>query len=274
MTHSTDEAIDPKAAIVTGASEGIGRHFCVQLAQRGYVVTAVARNEARLQTLLNEMRDVSATRAASHDIVVADLSTEPGIETACTALRRRRYHVLINNAGVGVHGDFVDNSLADQRAMMHLNMDALVALAHTFLSRATRGDVLMNVSSVLGYIPYPELAVYAATKAFVTSLTASLWVQQQPRGVTVLALHPGSTDTLFAARSGRPQGFSQPRSMVQTAEQVVKVGIDAIERRDAPIVVSGRHNKLLVALAHWLPTRLVVQLANRRTDQTDAHPPR
>jgi len=124
-----------KKAFVTGASGGIGWEFAKQLADDGWTVTAVARSEPKLKELMAALKP-----GHPHAYVVADLSAESGIERCAALLRSQKHELLVNNAGVGIYGNFLDANLDKLHDMMRLNMDALMNLSHAFLrppSRAT-----------------------------------------------------------------------------------------------------------------------------------------
>jgi short-subunit dehydrogenase len=174
-----------RRVMITGASEGIGRAFARRLAHEGYAIRAVARNEKRLQELMTELG------ADHHTYRVADLSTPEGVAAIAEDLATNRFHLLINNAGFGIYGAFYNAELPKLETMIRLNCDTLMALSHAFLQQAKKGDALVIVSSALAFMPMPSAGTYAATKAFVTSFTESLWYEQKERGIYVMGLCPG-----------------------------------------------------------------------------------
>ena len=236
-----------KYALVTGASEGIGRSFAKQLAAAGYTLTVVARNEQRLKELVAELP------GAGHNLHVADLTKNADVEAVAALLNKQHYDLLINNAGFGIKNRFEDIPLADVQSMTALNIDALVHLSHAYLKVAKEGDALINVSSFLSFIPVADLNVYCATKAFVTSFSESLWYQQRERGVYVMALCPGATITNFDERSGADYS-KMPRALLQTADQVVAFALKKLRRRTKPTVISGVMNRVMGGL-HRIRTR-------------------
>lgn len=242
-----------KRALVTGASEGIGYEIAKQLKQAGYVVTAVARSEAKLANLVREI---------GGDSLVADLSTDAGQEAVVARLKADRYDLLVNNAGVGTQGAFTDIPLDKQLAMMRLNCDALVKLSYAFLQGAQRGDTLVNVSSVLAYTPLPGMALYSATKAFVTALTETLWFEQKDRGVHVMGLHPGITSTSFQASAGGSLE-DVPKGLSQTPQQVAEFAVREIEKRSGPNVISGAKNNVFKTVTRMLPRPLVMGMMGK-----------
>jgi short-subunit dehydrogenase len=240
--------VTTKRALVTGASEGIGRAFATRLAKDGFQVTAVARTEARLKELIAEL-------GTGHEYRVADLSKTSDVAAIAQLLRTQKFDLLVNNAGVGLYGAFEKVPLEKIQNAMRLNVDALVALAHAFLETASSGDALLNVSSTLGFGSFPFNGVYAATKAFILSFSESLWFEQKDRGVYVLALCPGITKTLFhAAAGGKPEN-RPPDKLAQTAEQVVDAAISALSARSKPTLIPGAMNKSLMFFASRLLSR-------------------
>jgi len=240
--------------MITGASEGIGRAFARRLAAEGYCVTATARNEARLQELLTELGD------GGHAYQVADLSTESGIAEIAASLAAGRFNLLINNAGYAVYGTFFKVDLPRLEAMMRLNCNALVALSHAFLQQAENGDALINVSSALAFMPMPSAGTYAATKAFVTSFTETLWHEQSARGIYVMGLCPGVTATQFHERAGGDETNRPPAAITQTPEEVVVTAMQALAERAKPTVVSGMKNKLVTNLTRIMTRKRIVKM--------------
>lgn len=243
-----------RRALVTGASEGIGRVFALRLAERGYEVIAVARNEERLDSLLQEMR------GSGHRKVVADLSESSGVAKVVRELTEgERINLLINNAGFGHLGDFAETPFEKHLDLLRLNIWTLVELSHSFLARAERGDGLIQLSSTLSFLPMPRQPVYSATKAFVTSFSESLWYQCRPKGIAVLNLCPGSTATLFPSRAG---GFTReiPKFITESPEQVVDFALEAYRRKCGPTIVSGWKNRIFVLLSRVLSRKQLIKM--------------
>ena len=245
-----------KRALVTGASEGIGRQFAIQLAELGYSITAVARNEERLEELV-------AALPGENFYITADLSTVSGAKRVAQELTETHYELLVNNAGVGVVGPFAETSIRRLQSMMKLNIDTLVMLSHAYLNVAQEGDALINVSSALAFLPMPLMSVYAATKAFVTSFSESLWQEQQAKGVFVMALHPGVTETNFHDRSGGDESNKPPKAMSQTPDVVVKAALQGLERRCNPTIISGIKNKLFASMGRFMPRKQLVTIMGK-----------
>ncbi len=243
-----------KRALVTGASDGIGRVFAQKLAKQGWSVTAVARTESRLQALVKELGE-------GHSYLVADLAVPAGQAKAAEAIGAQHFDLVVNNAGVGVLGKFADTALDRQLAMMRLNCEALVTLSHAYLKTAKSGDALINVSSCLAFLPMPGIGLYSATKAFVTSFSESLWWEQKARGVYVMGLCPGLTSTSFNKNAGGGEEIMGKKAgPTQTPEQVVDQALKALKARKSPTVISGLGNALFAGLTRFLPRRSTVNL--------------
>lgn len=249
-----------KIALITGASDGIGRAIAKKLAEEGYQITAVARNEAKLKSLVQEL-------GKDHTYLIADLSTEEGQNRVAEELTSKHYDLLVNNAGVGTVGTFNGNPLTKQIAMLRLNCEAVVKLAYAFLKNAKANDALMNVSSTLAFLPMPSIGLYSATKSFVTAFSDSLWFEQKPRGVYVVALHPGITSTNFQANAGgNPDDL--PKNIAQTPEQVAEVAIRALRLRKKPVVISGIRNTLFAGISRVISRKSTVTMMGKMAAKT------
>src|SRR5438067_5324558 len=193
-------------ALITGASAGIGREFARQLAGRAQSLILVARREQRL----NELRDELTQQHPNLRIRVreTDLGDLPQIEDLTAWLERERIDVdlLINNAGLGDSGPFATSDLRRNEQMMLVNMVALTSLTRHLLPQLiarNRGGML-NVSSSAAFLPIPNFAVYAATKAYVTSFSEALRAELHGTGVSGCALCPGPAHTEFQEVASRP----------------------------------------------------------------------
>lgn len=243
-----------KAALITGASSGIGEAFARRLAAEKHNLVLVARSEQKLSELCDELMLKHSIKA---HYIASDL-TEPGAdELVFNDTEKNGFEVdfLINNAGFGSMGDFVKLNLGKELDMIRLNVLALVGLTHRYLGpmRMRRSGTIINVSSAAGFQPIPFFATYAATKAFVTSFTESLAEENRPYGIKILALCPGSTRTNFFAASGieRPvqvKGQQTPEQVVETAMKAIKNGRSK--------VVSGWANYLGAVMGSYAPNAL------------------
>lgn len=193
-----------RCALVTGASSGLGEEFARQLARECGTIVLVARSEDRLEEVAAELKSRNPSLTAA--VFVKDLTAEDERLSLCEECAARGFEpdFLINNAGRGDYGDFSSSEWKTTRQMMDLNMQAVVHLTHLFIPGLVRqrGSIL-NVSSLAGDMPIPDFAVYAATKAFVSSFTEALRLELREDGVKVTALCPGPIKTGFGEQAMR-----------------------------------------------------------------------
>ncbi|MBI3582097.1 MAG: SDR family NAD(P)-dependent oxidoreductase [Nitrospinae bacterium] len=247
-----------RSALVTGASEGIGYAFAARLAAEGYVVTGVARNEGNLKKLTGEL-------GGEHSYIVADLTTTAGQDKIVKAISERHFDLLVNNAGIAATGKFAEIPLKRHLEVLTLNCEAVVTLSHAYLNSARAGDALINVSSALALMPMPLMGLYSATKAFVTSLSESLWYYQKKRGVYVMGLCPGITSTRFNEHSGAGSQET-PKIMTQTPEELVDAAMKALKRRKKPTVISGAVNNVFAFISRVRSRRGVINMMGQMVE--------
>ena len=259
-----------RRALITGASSGIGRQFALALARQGYAVLAAARREDKLRELIAELPSVEGGAAHAH--LVADLASPQGIAAAADALNREHYDLLVNNAGLSFFESFYESDLARQREIMSVNCQAVMELAHAFLRQSRAGDALINVSSVVDYLPTPAQPMYSASKSFIASLSECLWDEHRARGVYVMGLCPGITATEFIAKAsgGEADGSSLPAAMTQSAAEVVDEALAALKARKKAIVITGRGNRLMAQLPRLLSRHRLIKIMSVLGDPTRA----
>lgn len=246
------------SSIVTGASGGIGEALARRLAAQGSDLVLVARRRDDLDRIAGELRSVHGIEV---DVLTADLTTDGGIESVEACIADRRPDLLVNNAGFGIVGPFAETDVAKLDGMVRLNVLALTRLARSALGMMVpRGSgAVVNVGSVAGYNPGPNLAVYNATKSFVISLTEALAEELRGTGVHVQALCPGLTRTGFQDVAG-DVGDSLPAFLWQDPAEVADACLAGL-RRDDVIVIPGMHNKAFVAGTSMLPSTVRRRLA-------------
>ncbi|MGK5052314.1 SDR family NAD(P)-dependent oxidoreductase [Janthinobacterium sp. RB2P8] len=244
-----------QTVLITGASSGIGRVFAETLAARGAHLLLLARSGAVLDSLATELVQRHGIRAHA---LVADLSL-PG--AAAQAHRQACAlgmppDVLINNAGFATHGRFESINLARQASEVTVNCTALMELTHCALPHmlAQGRGAIINVASTAALQPDPYMAVYGASKAFVLSFSEALWAENRQRGVRVLALCPGATDTAFFDVVAAPEAAVGQRMAPQA---VVDEALRALDRGRSNHV-AGRPNRLLAWLPRLLPRQTVL----------------
>jgi uncharacterized protein len=254
---------DDRAAVVTGASSGIGEAIALELARRGYQLVLVARRTDRLYSL------ASSLSSKSH-VLPADLSSR----TDRAALPERvaalglEPDILINNAGLSVSAAVAKSVPEEQLNLVEVDVVAVVDLCSRFLPGMVergRGAVL-NVSSLAGFSPTPGQAAYGAAKAFVLSYTDSLRSELRGTGVVATALCPGPVATGLDDVAGFGAGERAavlPSFMWKSAEEVARAGIDGLAA-DKARVVPGQANRLVAALCRVAPQERLLPLLARR----------
>lgn len=257
------------AALITGASSGIGEALARRFARGGHSLVLVARNAARLEALAASLE---SSPGITVFVQVADLRRPEAARTLAAALKRRRVdvEVLVNNAGVLHPGPFTATPARRHQEQIDLNVGALTAMLAQFvppMCRRGHGRVL-NVASIAAFQPVPHLATYAATKAFVLSLSEALAIELQGHGVSVTALCPGITAThmLGAATAANARLSALPGFLIGDATQVADEGYRACMQGAAICVPRSVDEALTLAsrtAPRWLLRRLSAALARR-----------
>jgi hypothetical protein len=246
-------------ALITGASAGLGAEFARQLAPIASRLILVGRRADRLTALAAELQ---ASRSDLRiDTIAADLSQSSERERLAVQIIREEIplNLLVNNAGLGDLGTFDDADWSRLTPVLDVNIVALTHLTHLLLPmlRSQRPSGILNVSSVAGFYPLPEMAVYAATKAYVTSFSEALRMELAPAGITVTALCPGPVPTEFfevASRNGemiRAMDRSHP-ALATSPERVVGDALRGL-MADKPGVIPNSLLALLVRGSRLLP---------------------
>lgn len=192
-----------EVALITGASMGIGKELAKMFAADGCDVVLVARSEDKLRDLAQELESAHGTRA---HVVPADL-TDPGAPARIFEVLQSdglELDYLVNNAGFGANGAFAELPLQLQIDMLHVNIDALVALTHLALQGmlARRKGRILNIASTAAFQPGPDMAVYYASKSFVLLFSEGIAEEVKGQGITVTAHCPGATATNFPGTAG------------------------------------------------------------------------
>lgn len=246
-------------AVVTGASSGIGRAFALELARRGHPILLVARRHDELQRVAAE---ITAGGGRAEPLVI-DLASAGGVEAVARAAEALGdVGVLVNNAGAGSYGPFLEQPVGRGAAQVALNIDAVVALTRHLLPRMVargRGQII-NVASILAFVPTPYFATYAATKAFVLSFSEALAHELRGTGVRVLAASPGVVKTEFSGVAGSPENESALPKL--TPDAVVRATLRAAESGRVVRVVGAAY-RLLAVLAAITPRPLMRRIMGR-----------
>ena len=254
-----EEGLHP-FAVVTGASRGIGAEYARALAAAGYDVLLVARNEVLLKSLATELRE--RHKVVTHTEVM-DLALPDAAQRLYVAARQRRDHVdlLINNAGFGAFGPFIDVPMPRIQEMLRLHVNTIVESMRLFLPGMVErsSGAVINVASTAGFFALPFMAEYAATKTFLITFSQALAEEVHPFGVRIQACCPGSTDTEFHQTSG----FQANNSLgSDTAAEVVATSLAAL-RRGPVVVLIGWRGRLVRWCTRFIPGTVVTRVAGR-----------
>jgi len=249
-----------QAALVTGASTGIGVDLAECFAKDGYDLILVARSEGPL-------KEVAMRLASKYKITATPIAMDLGAMGAGQKLaneiksRGLFVDVLVNNAGYGIAGAFAGSDEAGQLGMIDLNVRALVELTHVYWPKmlAKKRGGILNVASTAAFQPGPLMAIYYATKAFVLSFSEALWKESEGTGVHVSCLCPGPTVSEFRARAGTDKTKLSRVGKPMSSASVARMGYRGFQRNDR-VVVTGARNKLLAGMAPLLPRGMVLSM--------------
>jgi short-subunit dehydrogenase len=259
---------DGCSALITGASAGLGREFALQLAGRAGSLVLVARRRERLEELRDEL--TKANPNLNVHIRETDLSDDRAVIELFDSLEREKIAVdlLINNAGLGDLGSFATIELQRVKEMLAVNVTALTLLTRMLLPGmiARKYGAILNVSSSAGFLPLAGFAVYAATKAYVTSFSEAIRAEVRGTGVSVTALCPGPVHTEFAETARRPVAGAPktvPGLSHVSAQEVVRTALAAVEANRA-LAIPGFVMKLGMTLVRMTPMP-ILRFASRFT---------
>jgi hypothetical protein len=236
-----------KYTLITGASTGIGYEMAKQLAAKNHNLILVARSEEKLQQLQTE---IITQFKVEVDYFLFDLSKPNAASDLYHFTKKKNYVVtgLINNAGFGDYGNFEAMPLSKDEEMIAVNVTALVGLTKLFgadMIKAGEGRI-MNVSSLLAFLPFPYYSVYAATKSFVLAFTETVAAEWQDSGVTLTALCPGPVETPFHTEAMRKTNAMRTNKPIP-ANVVAKAGVE--------LFLNGK-NKKIVGFMNWVLSNL------------------
>lgn len=245
----------PGRAVVTGASAGIGREFCEQLAARGHDLLVVARDGDRLRALKQELE---SRHGVAVEVCPADLSAEDDIERLAARLGSGDAPaLLVNNAGFGTRGTLLELEPGRQSAMVRLHALAPMRLTMAVLPGMVRGraGAVVNVSSVASFIYSPGNVNYCATKAYLTTFTEGVAAELRGTGVQAQALCPGFTRTEFHQRM-EATSSGLPGVPWMSSRSVVRASLKSLDRGGPVVCVPGLGYKVLVRLIRLTPRRV------------------
>ncbi len=255
--------------LVTGASAGIGAALAREFAKAGWDLALTARRKAPMVELAKQLKnDYGVT---SH-IIVADLAKPGASEDILSRLARKTSHIdgLVNNAGYGLTGNFMDNDWQAHKDFLTVMLDAPVEMTHHVLAgmRERGFGRIINVASLAGHIPGSRgHTLYGATKSFLIKFSQSLNLEMQDTNIKVSALCPGFTYSEFHdVNETRSAVNKLPDWMWMSAEEVAESGFMALKKNRA-VYIPGRANRAIASLVKLLPDTWALALMNRNSDK-------
>lgn len=255
-------------ALVTGASSGIGLEIARELARRGHPLALVARRRARLEDLAAELSSAHGVEAR---VLTQDLAQPGAAEALRAQLQGSPVGILVNNAGFGLQGQFLEMSPERVAAMLQLNVVTLTELTWTFARdmRAAGGGRVLQVASAAAFLPSPYVSAYSATKHYVKAFSEALRFELRGSGVTVTTLYPGITRTEFNAVAGA-ETPALMRLSILDADVVARRGVEGM-MRGRRAVVPGLINKVNAVLSEALHRGLITWTAGALLEDANGH---
>lgn len=256
-----------RLCLVTGASAGIGKVFALEMASRGYDLILIARREDRLLEVASE---ALSKWGAKSQIIISDLGKAGAIDEILKALDGKTVDMLINNAGYGLPGTFLNTKWEEQESFLNVLLNAPTELTHKLLPamKAQGFGRIINVASLAGHVPGSAgHTLYGAVKSYMIKFSQSLNAEMEGTGVNVCALCPGFTYSEFHdVNHTRDLVSKMPNYMWQSAQEVVKEGFEAIETNKA-VAVTGKINKAIAAFVKIIPDSWAFKLMKRRAKE-------
>ena len=252
-----------KTALITGATSGMGYELAKLFSKDGYTLILVSRSLENLGKISDEMMGYGAAGVIT---IEKDLMEMGAGEELYNEIKEKgiEVNVLVNDAGVGQHGKFIENDLQRYSDIIHLNVISLVALTHCFLKdMVARGEgKVLQLASIASYQPTPLLTVYAATKAFVLSFTDGLIDELKDTGVTMTALIPGPTDTDFFRKADMLD--TKAVEKLDDAAVVAKIGYDALMKGENHATAPGLTTQIL--MSSMMPNSAIAAQAHKKME--------
>lgn len=244
-------------AIITGATSGIGYEFSKLLNKESLDILLISRNLENLNKVKKELEEKNTNKV---DVLSIDLSENTFYKTLTEYTKNYHIKYLINNAGFGDFGKFIDVNISKQQNMINLNIKALTTLTHIFLENnkcyKNKKSYLLNVASIAGFMPGPLMSVYYATKSYVISFTRAIrFEEKNNKNINISILCPGPTTTNFIKSSNLENSklFDKVKNM--SPEKVVKICYKQM-LKNKELIIPGVSNKLMVLLSKIFPHKL------------------
>lgn len=256
-------------ALITGATSGIGYELAHIFAQEGYNLVLVARTEDDLNTVANELRGLFGVEVLTlpKDLFQPFTAFEVYNEVKAAGIT---INVLVNDAGQGVYGKFIETDIYQQLDIIQLNVNALTILTHLFLKDmvARNEGKILQLASIVSEIPAPLQAVYGGTKQYILSFTEALINEVKDTNVTITALQPGPTKTDFFRKAGAENSKFVKETKLADPAVVARDGYEALMKGDDK-VVSGFKNKIESVMSNVLPDTVLAERMRNQSEESD-----
>jgi short-subunit dehydrogenase len=249
--------MESKYALITGATSGIGYHLAKKFAENKYNLVIVARDENQLNNTSQELQQQYGVEVITLSRDLFDVDNAFDVYNVLQ-LKNIQIDVLVNDAGQGIYGEFVDTDIHRELNIIQLNISSLVVLTKLFLNdMVERGDgKILNVASVASKLPGPWQSVYHGTKAFVLSFSEAIRQEVKDKGVVVTALMPGATDTEIFDKADMLDSKVVAEGKLDDPAKVAEDGYNALMKNDDK-VISGFKNKAQVTMTNLMPDETV-----------------
>ncbi len=249
-----------KTAIITGSSSGIGKETAIIYAKKNYNLVLVARRTDKLNEIKQEIHNNNPVEIT---IISMDLATVDAAEKLFEIIKNKnlKIDVLINNAGFGLFGEFIDDDAKKQEQMLLLNIVTLTKLTHLFAKEMVKnnGGNIVNIASVAAFQPMPTFAVYAASKAYVLQFSEAIAYELKSKNVFVTAICPGATQSEF----GKVAGFDEKDAFfkgVPSAKELASYIYQSMKKKKTT-AIHGLKNKFLVFSNRFGSRKLATHIA-------------
>lgn len=252
--------------LITGASYGMGMEMAKILAEKKYDMVLVARTREKLQQLKDEL---TSKHGVSVHVIPKDLSIVENCMALYEEVRQKDLHVtmLVNNAGFGAYGSFSDTDLEAELRMINVNVSSVVALTKLFMQDmiVQKKGRIMNLASLLSYLPFPYFSVYSATKSFILAFSETIAAELEGSGVIVTTLCPGPVDTPFSSDAMWKTNAYKTNKPADPAK-VAREGVDLLLNGNGKKIV-GLNNWFISNLPRVTPDRIMMKIKKRLASQ-------
>ena len=253
-----------KTVLITGASSGIGYEFAKIYAKKGYNLVITARRKNNPDRIKQELESFDTSICV--DIIVLDLSKQNSAKELYEVVKQRGILIdtLINNAGFGVYGNFIETDIEKEIDMIELNIKSLVVLTKLFLKDmvSRNNGTIINVASTAAFQPGPLMSVYYASKSFVLSFTEAIRNEVRDTNVNISVLCPGPTDTEFEKSASLEESSLFTKLKVMKPEKVAIIGYKGINRNKS-VIIPGILNNILITFNKIIPRALVINIVRK-----------